>query len=168
MAVQDQEGAAGYSGPREQVHRQTLQETVCAQAQGRAGGHRGTSATCGCSFIVPSLSPVRRHGCSCCSACGWSESSDGEPAAVQGPVGTGRARGACTAEPRGPAGKPRSVISGPTWHQAEAVPTCGKDTVQPDGWAPGHSFQPQQRPGFTTVWMKGSWAGAKENPCLAS
>ena len=117
MAVQDQEGAAGYSGPREQVHRQTLQETVCAQAQGRAGGHRGTSATCGCSFFVPSPAPrlllLQRLR--------LSESSDGEPTAVQGPVGTGRARGACTAEPRVPAGKPCSVVSGPTWHQAEAV-----------------------------------------------
>lgn len=112
MAVQDQEGAAAaYSGPREQVHRQTLQETVCAQTQGRAGGPRGTSATCGCSFLVPSLSPVQRHGCSCCSPCCWSESSDSEPArVVQGTTGTGRrAGGECTT------GKPRSVIYDPTW-----------------------------------------------------
>ena len=75
MAVQDQQGAAGYSGPWEQAHRQTLQETVCAQAQGRAGGHQGTSATCGCSFLVPSLSPVQRHGCSSWGAgpCGHRE-----------------------------------------------------------------------------------------------
>lgn len=38
------------------------------------------------------------------------------PAGVQGPVGTGRrAHGECTAEPRVPARKPRSVTSGPTW-----------------------------------------------------
>ena len=42
MAVQDQQGAAGYSGPWEQAHRQTLQETVCAQAQGRAVGGTGS------------------------------------------------------------------------------------------------------------------------------
>lgn len=48
--------AAGYSGPREQVHRQTIQEikTAWPQAQGRTSIHQGTSATCGCcSFLVP-------------------------------------------------------------------------------------------------------------------
>lgn len=30
------------------------EDTVWLQAQGRASIHQGTSATCGCSFLVPS------------------------------------------------------------------------------------------------------------------
>lgn len=68
MAVQDQEGAAGYSGPREQVHRQTLQETVCS---GPGQGWWPPGHLCHLWLLLPCPKPVpvQRHGCSCCSAC---------------------------------------------------------------------------------------------------
>lgn len=55
MAVRDEERGGGYSGPREQVYK-TNQEIQCG-LRPRAGVHQGTFATCGCSFLVPSLSP---------------------------------------------------------------------------------------------------------------
>lgn len=131
MTVQDQEGAAGYSGPWEQVHRQTLQETVCAQAQGRAGGHRDTSATCGCSFLVPSLSQ------SSATAAPAAAPADGARAVTANQPGCralwAPGGGPVESAPHSPEclqGIPAlSSLVPPGTLQAEAVPTPCKGTV---------------------------------------
>lgn len=80
------------------------------QAQGRAGIHQGTSATCSCSFLVPS--PVLQLY------------SDSKSARVKGPVFTGkRVHGESTANLSVPTGPylPSLVPAGT--HQAQVMPT---------------------------------------------
>lgn len=59
MAVRDRERGvvAGYSGPWEQVYRQTNQKIQCGfrPRVGLVSTREGTSDTCGCSFLDPSV-----------------------------------------------------------------------------------------------------------------
>lgn len=164
MAVRDQERGvvAGYSGPWEQVYRQTNQKIQCGfrPRVGLVSTREGTSDTCGCSFLVP---PVQCFKCSYHSA--WTKHSDSESARVKGPVFTGKRiqREHCKSECAH-----RAISSSPIWDtpatRRRSHPYTARTWYRQKDWVPEHSFWTQQR------WVHRGMArkGARQGPEASS
>ena len=147
----------------------TLQETVCAQAQGGAGGHQDTSATCGCSFLVPSLSQ------SSATAAPAAAPADGARAVTANQPGCralwalgGGPVESAQHSPECPQGSPAlSSLVPPGMLQAGCAHTLQGHGIArwPGSWA---FLLAPAKAGLHGVWLKGSWAGAMEKRFLAS